>query len=143
MQNTLLRIWIWDQHLNIFFKYPLTGIGTYEFSRIAGDHDLLKEIPTDGSESFFTGLLARVGASSIFFILFLFSAFRRGLKKIHFFSYIIPILLIYSLLFYASFFVAYNFITILWIGLFNFHHVIEIRANSRIETRGKLFLFNR
>lgn len=131
MQNTLIRLWIWDQHMIVFLQSPFIGVGTFDFTKIANEHDFLKEIPSDGTESFITGLLARVGIVASFFFAFFIVYINKAILLGKKFSYTIPIMLLYVLFFYASFFTAYNFITLLWFGMFNFEDRInQIATNA-------------
>ncbi|EZH72296.1 hypothetical protein ATO12_22860 [Aquimarina atlantica] len=118
LYNTISRVWIWEKHIDIFMTNPLFGVGTYEFQDYVIDSNLAYQ-KTTGSESFFTNLLARIGVSAFLLFSFLYKAQRAALLDKNKLVYFLVLILSVIVISYGSFFVPYNFLFLLYIGLLN------------------------
>jgi O-antigen ligase len=110
-----MRTWIWEQHYNIFKRNPLFGVGTFSFSK-----EVKGAVPgMIASESPLTTLLARVGLIVLPFIFFFWNLWLDALFRLNRYCYLLPLLIIISLLTYGSYFSPYNFIFLLIFASYN------------------------
>jgi O-antigen ligase len=116
VRKSVYRTWIWLQHFNLFVDNPWLGAGTFSFETIATDEPVEGRIGT-GSESFLTGLLARVGIIALLFIAFLLMAVVRGIRQQRPLVPAVGIVLFVAMFAYGSFIVSYNFLFLLTLGL--------------------------
>lgn len=113
--TSIYRTIIWAAHLDVFASNPLVGQGTFVFGDIAPDFG----DGTTGSESFLTGLFARVGLLAALFVYFILSLASDASRRRDYLSYCLAILLVLSSLAYGSYIVPYDFVFILLFGALN------------------------
>jgi hypothetical protein len=118
-QTSSSRLWIWGEHLKIFFKNPLIGVGTFNLSDYATVDPTVQYTTSTGSESFFTNQLARFGSISFGLLLFLFTLQKKAINREERLSYFLILFLLITMLVYGSFIVPYNFLFLIVMGLFN------------------------
>jgi hypothetical protein len=113
---TMYRGWLWLQHIKIWLGNWVVGVGTFDFTELVSESIILGHQGT-GSESFFTGFLARIGVFSIGFLTVLFSITIRSIWNHE--KHIAPISIIFfvAMFTYGSFIVPYNFIFLLMLLL--------------------------
>ncbi len=66
VQQSVYRVWLWKEHFNIVGSAWPIGIGTFDFNKVAYFPDGIGA--GDGSESYWTGLFARIGVPSVIFL---------------------------------------------------------------------------
>jgi hypothetical protein len=113
--RTVYRTWLWSEHFRIAAENPIFGIGTHDFAELA-------DAPGDlgvgtGSESFLTGLYARVGLPTLLFLAFFVTMLWRQVRRGNELPCLIALLLFVAMLAYGSFLVPYNFVFLAMIGL--------------------------
>ncbi|MEM9077494.1 MAG: O-antigen ligase family protein [Bacteroidota bacterium] len=118
LYNTIARSWVWEKHLGIFMENPLFGVGTFELKNYVGPAKFAYQRAT-GSESFFTNMLARIGIMALFFFSFLFRLQRKALLEDNKLVFFLILTLMITMIAYGSFFVPYNFLFLICIGLLN------------------------
>ena len=134
LKKTIFRTWIWEQHYHIFKRNPLMGIGTF---------DLAEEVvyPPDapggltGSESPLTWFFARIGICTIFFILFFRNLWIGGLKLNDKYKYLLPLVILVSLLTYGSYFNPYNFFFLILFASYNGIYIQKNRETKSVLCR--------
>ncbi|MBN2769750.1 MAG: O-antigen ligase family protein [Spirochaetes bacterium] len=116
LQVTVYRGWLWLQHINIWLDNWIVGVGTFEFKNVVME-SIISGHNGSGSESFFTGFLARVGIFSIVFLVVFFTAAIRSIR--HRKTHVAPIFILFfvAMFSYGSFIVSYNFIFLLFLVL--------------------------
>jgi hypothetical protein len=115
LTKSIYRTWLWSEHLRIAASNPLFGIGTFDFAAIS-DNSLELGIGS-GSESFLTGLYARVGLPALLLLGFFVSTIWRQLKGGRVLPALMGSLLAVAMLAYGSFLVSYNFVFLVMVGL--------------------------
>ncbi len=116
--KTIYRTWIWTEHLRIASQNPLLGVGTFDFTDLSGT-DPGAGGESRGSESFLTGLYARVGLPVLLFIGAFLDAISRGVRAHRDLPVIMGIVLFVAMLAYGSFINAYDFVFLTAVGLLN------------------------
>lgn len=106
--ESAFRTIIWSAHWDLFLSNPLTGAGTFVFGEMFPDHEFMS-----GSESFFTGLMARTGIASLCFALFLFLAADKTAKDGNKLGYCFAILIMITSMTYGSYMAPYDFLFLL------------------------------
>lgn len=119
LQTSSSRLWIWEEHLKIFSKNPLIGVGSFNLSDYATVNPLIQYTSSTGSESFFTSRLARFGLITFGLLLFIFILQQKAINEGDKLSYFLILFLLITMLVYGSFIVPYNFLFLIVIGLFN------------------------
>ena len=114
--NTIYRTWLWFEHIRIASDNPIFGVGTFDFSAIA-DFDPIGSKGGTGSESFLTGLYARVGLCSLLLIAGFTSAIRSGARANDHMKLVVGIFVFVAMIAYGSFVSAYSFIFLIMVGL--------------------------
>lgn len=115
LARTVYRTWLWSEHLRLAAENPLLGIGTNSFVDLA---DAPAELVLgSGSESFLTGLYARVGVASLLLVAFFVALLARQLRARHEVPALVALLLFVAMLAYGSFLVPYNFVFLVMVGL--------------------------
>lgn len=112
------RLWIWEQHSKIFSNNILMGVGSFSMTDYARLDPLIQYTSSTGSESFLTGQLARFGLPALLLIVFLFTVQQRALVHQNKLKYFLVFFLIFSMMVYGSYIVAYNFLFLIVISLF-------------------------
>lgn len=118
VKDVSTRYWIWEQHFKIYSQNPLIGVGTFDYNLYKGPVTKSYQ-QSNGSESFLTGLLARVGLLALFIILIIYEIQRKALMERNRFTYILSLYIFLTMISYGSFIVAYNFMFLLLIGFTN------------------------
>ncbi len=114
-EKTNYRVWLWEQHFDIFLINPVAGVGSFDIT----DHvekDLFGRKEFEGSESFFTLWLARIGISFFLFIAFAYAIQQEALRSKNKYLYNLSLFLLVIMLSYGSFLMPYNFMFILIFG---------------------------
>jgi hypothetical protein len=115
LARTIYRNWIWSEHLRIAAQNPLLGVGTLDFAALAADEPVTGRVGS-GSESFLTGLYARVGLPSLLFLAFILASIWNGVRRGRHEQLMMGQLLIVAMLAYGSFIVPYNFVCLVLFG---------------------------
>lgn len=114
--RSVYRTWLWSEHLRIAAANPVLGIGTFDFAALA-DYDPTVGEWGLGSESFLTGLYARVGTPALLLIATFVTAIRlRDEPGLHLRT-MIALLLFVAMLAYGSFVNIYDFVFLVMLGL--------------------------
>lgn len=111
--QTIFRTLLWQEHFRIAQDHWLFGVGTFDFTILSEKLGKL----SSGSESFLTGMYARVGVSVLLFITGMLSAIRSGFKQDHDISMVAGIVLFVAMLAYGGFIAAYDFTFLTLMGL--------------------------
>ncbi|WP_187360016.1 O-antigen ligase family protein [Chitinolyticbacter meiyuanensis] len=116
LRQSVYRGWLWLQHILIWQQNPLWGFGSFTLDEMTFGEKIAAN--GTGSESFFTGLLARCGIVSAFlFVLALVlnanCAFKNGWRH----SLIILLLFFITMLSYGSYVNSYDFLAMLFFSL--------------------------
>jgi hypothetical protein len=106
---SIFRTWIWTEHGRLFWSQPLVGVGTFDFMASARFDPLFLQ-ETSGSESFLTGIFARVGLLALLFFAGIFAAMTRALRTGDSLPALMAIVLFVAMLAYGSFLNAYDFV---------------------------------
>ncbi|MGJ3234506.1 O-antigen ligase family protein [Marivirga sp.] len=112
------RAWLWGVHFNIYKENLLFGVGSYDIKDYE-QKDAYGKTDFEGSESFVTRWLARIGLPIIFLFLLLYKIYMDGMLEKNKYKYILPILLTLILFTYGSFMMPYNFMYFLIFGTIN------------------------
>ena len=112
------RTWLWGEHLAIYNTNPIFGVGSYDITDYV-KYDLYGNDNFEGSESFFTRWLARIGVFSFLLLFFLWNVYFQSLNNGVKYTYLVPIFIIILMLTYGSFLMPYNFMYILIFGSLN------------------------
>ncbi len=118
LQDVATRSWLWEQHLRIYAKSPIFGVGTYDFNSYK-DKVTKSYQNSSGSESFITSLLARVGLLALLVVGLLYTIQKQAMKNRNQFVYVLSLFIFMTMISYGSFMVAYNFMFLLLFGLVN------------------------
>jgi len=110
---------IWLEHLRLFTESPVIGQGT--LPHIFEDYGYT----FTGSESFFTGLLARIGLMILPFIFFFIYQFKMAFKTNNIALYCLVCIIPVIMLTYGSFIVPYNMLFLLIFGMINMSFIIK------------------
>lgn len=111
INKSVYRSWLWLQHIDIFLKNPLLGIGTYDFNSLITER-LFEDMGETGSESFLTLWLSKLGLVTLPLIVFFIILINKCANHIDQNSIAIYIILLIAMLAYGSFLVPYNFMFI-------------------------------
>lgn len=114
--KSVYRTWLWVEHLRIASENPVFGIGTFDFAALA-DYDPVVGEWGIGSESFLTGLYARVGLPMLLLVAAFIAAIVRGGHSGGHLSFVIGLLMFVAMVSYGSFINAYDFVFLVMIGL--------------------------
>lgn len=114
--KSFYRAWLWTEHLRIASTNPVFGIGTFDFSAIANFDPIIGGEGT-GSESFLTGLYARVGLPTLLLVAAFVSAVRHGAHAGDHLKLVIGLLMFVAMLSYGSFITVYDFVFLIMVGL--------------------------
>lgn len=109
VMRTVYRTWLWSEHFRIAEADPIFGIGTFDFSELADPDPGLPSVGT-GSESFLTGLYARVGLPVLLLVVFVVLCICRGARLGHDLPLTTGLLAFVAMLAYGSVVVPYNFV---------------------------------
>ncbi len=112
------RTWLWGEHLEIYAINPLFGVGTFKITDYT-KYDLYGSDEFEGSESFFTRWLARIGILVFLLLFFLGHAYFESLSERRKYAYLTPIFITVLMLTYGSFLMPYNFMYILLFSSLN------------------------
>lgn len=115
LARSIYRGWLWTEHFRIAATNPWFGVGTNDFAMLADD--TLAVGVGSGSESFLTGLYARVGLTALLFVAFLVVTIWRQVKAGRHLPSLVALLLLVAMLAYGSFLVPYNFVFLVLMGL--------------------------
>ena len=115
--TSIVRTLIWTTHLQLFAENPLLGRGTFVFTDVAPE---FLQYNSRGSESFATGLLARIGAMALLFFYAVYLFAVEAARQADRFSFCLVILFSVTLLAYGSYIVPYDFIFLVLFGARNF-----------------------
>lgn len=131
--RTVYRTWLWSEHFRIAADNPLLGIGTHDFAALA-------DVPAEfgggsGSESFLTGLYARVGLPSLLFVAFFVASLWRQVRMHNELPCLVALLLVVAMLAYGSFLVPYNFAFLVMVGLLGARPRTPEALSARASTR--------
>lgn len=113
---------IWGLHYQLFMEAPWFGKGSYKLG---------ESYSFSGSESFLTGLLARVGLMVTPFMLFFLGLVRRSMISQNRFLYGLLFCIFVIMLSYGSFMVPYSFLFLLMFGLINMNSSNAVADNSK------------
>jgi len=113
IENSLasFRTVMWQVHYETFKGSP------FLFGEPQYNDELFKQYNLSGSESFLTGLLARVGILIIPLIIFFFNMIKKAIVTGNKFIYCILLCIILIMLSYGSFMVPYNFLFLIIFGM--------------------------
>ena len=116
--KSIYRTWLWTEHFRIIYENPVFGLGTYDFTAIA-NYDPTIGIGEGGigSESFLTGLYARVGLPSLLLVGSFISAMLRNAHASKGRSFMIGLMMFVAMFSYGGFMAAYDFVFLVMIGL--------------------------
>lgn len=115
LTKAIYRTWLWSEHLRIAASNPFFGIGTFDLSAISDNS--VEWSAGSGSESFLTGLYARVGLPTLLLLGFFSSTIWRQVKGGRVLPALMGSLLAVAMLAYGSFLVSYNFVFLVLVGL--------------------------
>jgi hypothetical protein len=118
VQDVATRTWIWSQHFKIYAKNPVFGVGTFDFNDYKDDTTKAYQQST-GSESFLTGLLARVGLAALLIVFLIFIIQSEAMRNENSLKYVLSFYIFITMISYGSFMVAYNFMFLIIFGLLN------------------------
>lgn len=121
--ESVFRTRLWAEHLRIAEANLLFGIGTFDFGALSptlGDK-------TIGSESFITGLYARIGLPAAILVLAFVGAISQGLRSDGRLHMVAGIILFVAMLAYGGIVAAYNFSFLCMMGLLAAPPVIRER----------------
>lgn len=117
--SSSLRAWIWSEHLRLWWSSPaLLGTGTFDFSAVALDPPF-GHVPGNGSESFLTSMLARIGIPALFLVGAIVQAVRHGLQAGNAVIASFAIVLFAAMLTYGSILTPYNLLFFLLFSALN------------------------
>jgi O-antigen ligase len=105
--KSVARVWIWAQHWAAFSGSPLFGIGTFDFDKIS---DGMLRLPTVGSESFLTGLLARLGLLSVFCMGALVGVASRAMREGNQVAVAMVLIIVCAMFGYGSIVTSHDFV---------------------------------
>jgi hypothetical protein len=111
LEQSVYRVWLWIQHLELFFSSPLLGVGTYNFGALVGS--MVEGAADTGSESFLTFWLSRVGLCFLPFIALLIGLLRSAVRQASPLQTCAFIVFMVAALAYGSILVPYNLIFVL------------------------------
>jgi len=114
--RTIYRTWIWSEHLRLAAQNPLFGIGTFDFLALSNINPIL-DATSRGSESFLTGLYARVGLPTLLLLWSILSAIKQGVDVDSHLHLVIGLFVFEAMLAYGSFMNPYDFVFLLMLGL--------------------------
>lgn len=117
-EDVATRSWLWAEHLRIYGGSPIIGVGTFDFASLKTESTKSYHAST-GSESFITGLLARVGLPALLMVYLIFVIQRDGMNSRNPLVYLISLFIFISMISYGSFLVPYNFMFLLLFGVAN------------------------
>ena len=117
-EDVATRSWLWAEHLRIYGRSPIIGVGTFDFARLKTEGTKSYHAST-GSESFITGLLARVGLPALLMVYLIFVIQRDAMNSRNRLVYLISLFIFISMISYGSFLVPYNFMFLLLFGVAN------------------------
>ena len=117
--ETIYRGWLWTQHYRIFLQHPIIGTGTFEFEKVMDEAPPVLQVETTGSESFLTGLLARIGLLVIPLLVFFWRLCLQAMSTRNRYLYSTCITLLVFSLAYGSFLVPYNCMFLITFGTIN------------------------
>lgn len=117
--ETAYRGWLWAQHYRIFLQHPIIGTGTFDFERVMDEAPPILQVETTGSESFLTGLIARIGLLVIPLLVFFWRLCSQAMSMRNRYLYSICITLLVFSLAYGSFLVPYNCMFLITFGTIN------------------------
>ena len=118
LAKTVYRSWLWQQHLQIYAESPLIGVGTFFLPDLLTETLIERYIDT-GSESFLTGLLARIGLLILPLAVFFVRLCRRAMEHEDRLAFCLCLALFIFSLGYGSFLVPYNFMFLAAFALMN------------------------
>ena len=114
--KAIYRTWMWAEHFRLASHNPLLGIGTFDFGTLSTDDPLFSDL-SNGSETYLTGLLARVGLLAVLLFASFGSAMLAGIRSNDDTRPVVGLFLFVAMLAYGSFINAYDFVFLVMIGL--------------------------
>lgn len=129
--RAIYRTFVWSEHLRLASLNPIFGIGTFDFASLSTFNPVFEDVPSSGSESFLTALLARVGVPAVL----LFSAFVWLSVSTHrlrpHLRMVTGLVLFVAMITYGSFITPYDFLFLVMLGL------LATRRSPSHELRGR------
>ena len=136
LTKSIYRTWLWSEHFRIAATSPWVGIGTNDFALLA---DTSLKMPVgSGSESFLTGLYARVGLPALLLLGFFVATVKSQVRGGRVLPPAISLLLFVAMLAYGSFLVPYNFAFLVMLGLLC-GHAPQTAVCPRIPIRSSVW----
>lgn len=109
----IFRTLLWAEHFRIAQDNLLFGIGTFDFTALSDELGKL----SIGSESFVTGLYARVGAASVLLVLAFVVAIAQGIKSGRHIHLVVGLFLFAAMFAYGGFIAVYDFVFLVMVAL--------------------------
>jgi O-antigen ligase len=113
---SFVRAMIWASHGQLFAENPWLGAGTFNIFDVA---PVLETFNSKGTESFITGLFARIGILALLFVTFMYMNILKAIRARDKRAYCMNILFAITSLAYGSYIVPYDFIFLLVFGAMN------------------------
>lgn len=114
--SSIVRTLIWASHADLFMASPWVGYGSFDLQDAAPE---LAEFNTSGSESFLTGLFARIGLLALLFVAFIYFMASEAARRSDRLAYCLAIMVAISALAYGSYLVPYDFVFLMVFGAMN------------------------
>jgi len=133
--TSIVRTFIWAQHLQLFFQDPLFGVGTFNLLDTAPE---FATVASSGTESFLTGLFARIGIAAVLFVVFILQVANSAARHRDHLSFSLMIIFAVTSLAYGSYIVPYDFIFLAMFGAMNFSRGRCLQADADTPARAPL-----
>lgn len=127
--STMVRPWVWQQHIRAMSSSPFLGIGNFDFEEIVTGPRANIPAGATGSESFLTGFLAQAGISALLLPLAVLRAALVASRSARFHVPIGALLFLTLSLLYGSFITPYNFI--MFVFAFLIFGQVVVRRDAR------------
>jgi len=116
-KTSIQRTMLWSSHAQIFMENPWIGRGTFQLENVVP----FEESGTaTGSESFLTGLFARIGVLAVLFVYFIYLLAGDAAREKDRLSFCFAIFFAVSSLAYGSYIVPYDFVFLALFGAMNY-----------------------
>lgn len=117
--SAAIRSWMIGVHLEWGMSSPIIGIGTFDFQMMQSGYGQFDNLTT-GSETYLTGLFARIGLLMLPFLYVIYRVRNSIPPPHHDFVRCVKLILFLSMITYGSFVVPYDFIfLIIIVGILN------------------------
>lgn len=115
--TSIVRTFIWTQHMLLFAANPLVGQGTFSLLESAPE---FQTVASTGSESFLTSMFARLGILAALFVYFVYLLAVDAARRRDRSAFCLVILLSITMLAYGSYLVPYDFVFLVLFGAMNY-----------------------